>query len=336
MTDQALPSSAALTMRRLARRIAPFAAFALLLGVGFALRASEGAREGLREQLTQLVRLGLRSGELVQLPEAIAAGIGLLALVIGQGLVVILVLLAIEAAMVGPPRRWSTVGFALGLQALTVLFYFLAGPFIGRLLPWDLGIAPLLVLSERAVPDLLQPVVPMLGAILLILFVTFGSYWAHRALHRFAFLWRFHAVHHSVEHMDAANSYVHPVDVLVERTFLIALGVVLKVDFETFIWAAAFTAFNDRMIHSRSPINFGFLGHVLVDNRHHFIHHSLDPAHYDRNFGGYFTLWDRLFGTYFHPRSGTLVPTGLADRKPPATVWQFAAARLEPRRTEQG
>lgn len=336
MVDQALPSNAASPIRLLARWIGPFFAFGLLVGLGYALGATAATREELRGTLTDLVRHGLGSGNLADLPETIGAGIELLALVTGQGLIVIVVLLAIEMALVGPPRRWSTVRLALGLQAMVVLFYFLAGPLIGRLLPWELGTGPLLIISGRAMPAFLQPVFPMLGAVLLILFITFGSYWSHRALHRFPILWRFHAVHHSVEDMDAANSYVHPVDVLVERTFLIALGVLLKVDFETFIWAAAFTAFYDRLIHSRGPINFGFMRHVLVDNRHHFIHHSLDPADYDRNFGTYFTLWDRLFGTYLHPESDELRPTGLTDRRPPTTVWQFATGQLDPRPSIQG
>jgi sterol desaturase/sphingolipid hydroxylase (fatty acid hydroxylase superfamily) len=333
MADQALPSNAVLRTRRGARRIAPFLAFALLMAVGLALRATEGTRENLRERLTGLVRHGLTSGDPFLWPETIGAGLQLLALMIGQGLLVILVLLAIEAALAGPPRRWRTVGFALGLQALTVLFYFVAGPVIGRLLPWDVGLEPLLTVGESAMPGALRPIVPILGAVLFILVSTFGSYWSHRALHRYPALWRFHAVHHSVEDMDAANSYTHPIDVFVERIVLIALGIALKVDFEILIWVAAFITFNDRMIHSRSPIHFGVLGHVLVDNRHHFIHHSRDPAHRDRNFAGYFTLWDRLFGTYLHPPSDTLVATGLTDRKPPANIWQFVTGRLESRRS---
>ncbi len=318
-------------MRRVARRLAPFLAFGLLLALGYALSVSAGEREALREQLTELVRLGLASGELAGLPEAIVAGAGLLALVLGQGLVVILLLLAIETTLAGPPRNWRAVGFALVMQTLLLLFYFFAGPLIGRLLPWDLGFGHLVTVGKEALPGFLGPVMPLLGGVFLILASTFGSYWSHRALHRFPALWRFHAVHHSLEDMDAANSYTHPVDGLVERIVLIAVGIVLKVDFETFVWVTAFVMFNDRMIHSRSPIHFGVLGHVLVDNRHHFIHHSRDPAHYDRNFAGYFTLWDRLFGTYFHPQSDRLVPTGLSDHKPPASVWQFVTARLEAR-----
>ncbi len=151
------------------------------------------------------------------------------------------------------------MGFALWLQTLTVMFYFLAGPLLARILPWDLGIGPWLVVDKVAPRpsaaggpasgrrgadpghDLRQLLgapraAPVPGAV------------------------AFHAVHHSVEDMDAASSYVHPVDVLVERTVLIALGVVLKADFDTFIWAAAFATFYDRLIHSRTPSTSGSCG----------------------------------------------------------------------------
>ena len=40
-----------------------------------------------------------------------------------------------------------------------------------------------------------------------------GYYWMHRAFHAVPFLWRFHAVHHSIEDLDwLAAHRVHPVD----------------------------------------------------------------------------------------------------------------------------
>ena len=45
-----------------------------------------------------------------------------------------------------------------------------------------------------------------------------ASYWAHRAFHRVPFLWRFHAIHHSVEQLDwLAGSRLHVVDVVLTR-----------------------------------------------------------------------------------------------------------------------
>ena len=42
---------------------------------------------------------------------------------------------------------------------------------------------------------------------------SLGSYWGHRLTHQVPFLWRFHAVHHSIEHMDwLAAGRLHPLD----------------------------------------------------------------------------------------------------------------------------
>jgi len=40
---------------------------------------------------------------------------------------------------------------------------------------------------------------------------------------------------------------------------------------------------------------------VLVTPRYHHIHHSSDAALHDGNYGGLFTFWDRMFGTYVDP-----------------------------------
>src|ERR687887_415894 len=50
-------------------------------------------------------------------------------------------------------------------------------------------------------------------AALAIALVVVGNYWGHRLTHTVPFLWRFHAVHHSIELMDwAAAGRLHPLD----------------------------------------------------------------------------------------------------------------------------
>jgi sterol desaturase/sphingolipid hydroxylase (fatty acid hydroxylase superfamily) len=56
-----------------------------------------------------------------------------------------------------------------------------------------------------------------------------GFYWGHRWSHEISFLWRFHAVHHSAEHVNfLVNTRGHPVDVIFTRlcglTLLYATG----------------------------------------------------------------------------------------------------------------
>jgi sterol desaturase/sphingolipid hydroxylase (fatty acid hydroxylase superfamily) len=40
---------------------------------------------------------------------------------------------------------------------------------------------------------------------------------------------------------------------------------------------------------------------VVVTPRYHAIHHSISLAHRNKNLGGIFSFWDRLFGTYLDP-----------------------------------
>ena len=36
---------------------------------------------------------------------------------------------------------------------------------------------------------------------------------------------------------------------------------------------------------------------MFLSPHYHQLHHSVDPNHYDRNFGQVLSIWDRLFGT---------------------------------------
>ncbi len=52
-----------------------------------------------------------------------------------------------------------------------------------------------------------------LQAVEVILLSDFFVYWGHRLQHRVPFLWRFHSVHHSAEHLDwLAAHREHPLD----------------------------------------------------------------------------------------------------------------------------
>ena len=61
-----------------------------------------------------------------------------------------------------------------------------------------------------------QPI--WLQTIEVIVIADIGFYLAHRAFHAFPFLWRFHAIHHSIEEMDwLAAHRVHPIDQIVTK-----------------------------------------------------------------------------------------------------------------------
>ena len=54
-----------------------------------------------------------------------------------------------------------------------------------------------------------------------------------------------------------------------------------------------------------------FFSPVFVTPEIHRIHHSRNRADFDRNFGQLFSFWDRLFGSYRSPKSGSATSMGL-------------------------
>ncbi|HET6942711.1 MAG TPA: sterol desaturase family protein [Sphingomicrobium sp.] len=157
---------------------------------------------------------------------------------------------------------------------------------------------------------------------LLVLLNDFVTYWSHRFQHRF--LWPIHSLHHSQTELHAANGYAH----FTERSFrYLVFGIPLSlIGFE---FAAApylitlLSGVLERYIHSPTTAHLGPLRYVLVDNRFHRIHHSLEPQHFDKNFGILFSFWDRIFGTAWEPRADEWPATGVAGLHPPASVLDY-------------
>ena len=71
-----------------------------------------------------------------------------------------------------------------------------------------------------------QPV--WLQVLELMLLADLVQYWVHRAFHRLPWLWRFHAIHHSIREMDwLAGSRLHLGDVVVTRALVVLPAFVL-------------------------------------------------------------------------------------------------------------
>ena len=157
--------------------------------------------------------------------------------------------------------------------------------------------------------------------VVLIAITDLLAYWRHRAEH--AWLWRIHAVHHSPRELHAANDIAHPLEVLFNFAFTAIPLSLIQIDGAAApIAVGGLVLLASMVIHSPVDWHFGPLRKLLVDNRFHRIHHSLEPRHFHKNFGIFFSIWDRLFGTAYEP--GEEWPAvGLADVRAPRTVLQF-------------
>jgi len=130
----------------------------------------------------------------------------------------------------------------------------------------------------------------------------FGAYWVHRFLHLSPF-WRIHKWHHSPTHMYWLAGYRASLlqQVLFNLPWMMAFSVFGHAPWWMY-WAVLFShmLLNDWM-HMNITWRSNWLEWIVVTPRYHHIHHSDNPAHYKANLGAFFTVWDRLFGTYVNP-----------------------------------
>ena len=185
-------------------------------------------------------------------------------------------------------ERFPGALFTASVPGALVLFSWWISP------AWEaIGVPPVVDISDWN---------PILKALFLFLLFDLLHYWEHRFEHRF--YWPVHAVHHSVTQMHAANGYGHPLQA-VPQFFLIVvpMSLVESGGAKIPIVLATILLLQNLIIHSPLRVHLGPLRHIWVDNRFHRIHHSLEPRHFDKNFGIGFSFWDRLFGTAYHPRN---------------------------------
>ncbi|WP_293247542.1 sterol desaturase family protein [Nannocystis sp.] len=90
------------------------------------------------------------------------------------------------------------------------------------------------------------------------------TYWFHRACHRYAWLWRFHAVHHSSERLDwLAAHREHPVDGVITQICINLPGMLLGLPFAAIGGLIVFRGLWAIFIHSNVRVPLGPLRVLL-------------------------------------------------------------------------
>ena len=128
------------------------------------------------------------------------------------------------------------------------------------------------------------------------------QYFVHRAFHRFPWLWRFHAVHHSSRTLDwLAGSRLHIVDATATRGLALVAPILLGFSPAAIGAYLVFVSFHAVFIHANFGARLGWIEPFLVTPRIHHFHHADEPEAIDKNFAVHLPWIDRLFGTRFLP-----------------------------------
>ncbi len=168
----------------------------------------------------------------------------------------------------------------------------------------------------------------LLELALYILLIDFFGYWFHRAEHAVPFLWKFHCTHHSLEHLNAVNSYGHWLEGVFRFAFVF-LPVSILVPTPEPNASAIAVVWGTWVIYTHSDARALVLPagarKVLVDNLFHHYHHGREKRLHDCNFGFFLSIWDRLFGTRVEPRGADFPETGLDGMPPPSDPISYVA-----------
>ena len=153
-----------------------------------------------------------------------------------------------------------------------------------------------------------------------------AGYLAHRALHLFPILWRFHRVHHSDEFVDATTTYrTHPVETVWRFLFVILPVWTLGIPAQAVVIQRLVSAANGILEHANirlwAPLD-RVVSLVWVTPNVHKIHHSRQLSETNSNYGNVLTIYDRLLGTFTPSHRAESVVYGL-DEVDPTRIASF-------------
>ncbi len=133
-------------------------------------------------------------------------------------------------------------------------------------------------------------------------------------MHASKILWQQHLLHHSDECMNVTTTarqhlfenFLLPVFVTIPIAILFQLPAVHIAMLSLIPYAWQYVT------HANIKLGFGPFWWLLASPNYHRIHHSLEPNHIDKNFVGWFPIWDIVFGTAVVPRRDECPATGVA------------------------
>jgi sterol desaturase/sphingolipid hydroxylase (fatty acid hydroxylase superfamily) len=126
----------------------------------------------------------------------------------------------------------------------------------------------------------------------------FCYYWLHRLGHERTILWAAHVAHHQSEDYNLTTALRQTsTGFLLGWVFYLPMYM-LGVPAAVVVTVGSINLIYQFWVHTRHVPKLGWYEWLFVTPSNHRVHHAQNDIYLDRNYGGLFIIWDRLFGTF--------------------------------------
>ena len=136
------------------------------------------------------------------------------------------------------------------------------------------------------------------GWLLALVFYDFCYYWLHRAGHEVAVFWAAHVVHHQSQDYNLSTAlrqtssgallgWIFYLPMAIAGVPPLVFGAVALIDLLYQYW-----------VHTEHVGKLGWFDRWFCSPSNHRVHHAVNDAYLDRNYGGILVVWDRMFGSF--------------------------------------
>lgn len=144
-------------------------------------------------------------------------------------------------------------------------------------------------------------------------------YWKHRAGHRSRIFWASHIAHHQSEEFNLSTALRQTGTDYIGFVFYLPLYFI-GIPPSAVVAVGSLNLIYQFWVHTEHIRRLGPLEWVFVTPSNHRVHHARNAEYIDKNYGGVFILWDRLFGTFKDERAEARcvygITTGLKSFNP--------------------
>ena len=126
----------------------------------------------------------------------------------------------------------------------------------------------------------------------------FFYYWMHRISHERQIFWASHVAHHQSEEYNLSTALRQTgTGFLISWVFYIPLFLI-GVPSYVMVTVASINLIYQFWVHTRHIPKLGWYEYIFVTPSNHRVHHAQNDLYIDRNYGGVFIIWDRIFKTF--------------------------------------